>query len=99
MLRVSDKAGAQEFYKLRVIVIGREALQTGLIEQFLGRTGDLHVEADPVCAVEEVLSGEQLLEQAAERPDVGCPGGAYLLAAVVVVGLLLEVDGEGQHLW
>lgn len=66
MLRISDKTGPKKVYKLRVIGIRCESLQTSLIEQFFGWTGDLHVETDPISTMEEVLSSEQLVEEAAE---------------------------------
>lgn len=66
MLRISDKTSPKKVHKLRVIGIRRESLQASFIKQFLCWTGDLHVEADPISPVEEILSSEQLVEEAAE---------------------------------
>ena len=48
----------------------------------LSGLGEAHEEADPVGVVEQKLSGEQFIQQAAQRPHVG--GGASALTAAPV---------------
>lgn len=83
----------------RVVTVFLEFLQILLAEDIFRRVGDLDVEVDPVGPMVEIIPSQHLVEQTAERPDVRGPGGPNLLPSVVVVGLLLEVEGKGQHFW
>lgn len=97
MMRISNQRRPHKLNQVGNIVPLLQLIQTRPIQHILRRAGDLHIEIGPIFPMKQVLSRQHLVEQTAQRPHVGGTGGADAFPAVVVVGLLLEVQGQGEH--
>jgi hypothetical protein len=94
--RIPDKEIVKELNQHWIVV------DLGLLlgrEKFLTGRSDTNEETYPILIVKEKLSGQQLVQQTAQTPNIAGATGSDFLSTIIGATSLLTGIGHCQHLW